>query len=134
MRTRPPTTRNSITHRFEIRAKDEPVKGYVTIGLYPDGRPAELFIVLAKAGESLRGLARCWATCFSLCLQNGVPIETLIEKFKYFRFEPAGWSDNPRIRYAYSIADYVCRYLEDTFKARKERDASITDTSHETKC
>lgn len=115
MRRRPPTTRQSITHRFEIKGKEEVVKGYLTVGLYEDGTPAELFVVLAKAGEALRGLARCWATCFSICLQQGVPLRTLVDKFKYFRFEPSGWTDNPAIPHAHSIADYVCRWIEAEF-------------------
>lgn len=116
MRKRPPTTRNSITHKFVIRAKDESSwEGYFTVGLYKDGTPAELFVVLGKSGETLAGMARCWATCFSMCLQSGVPIERLTDKFTFFRFEPAGFTDNPDIPYAHSIADYVCRWLEKTF-------------------
>lgn len=115
MRRKPPTTRESLTHRFEILAKDGPVEGYITVGMFADGTPAEMFLVLARAGESMRGLARCWATCFSLCLQSGIPLEHLVEKFKYFRFEPAGFTRNPDIPNAQSIADYVARWMELTF-------------------
>jgi len=115
VRRRPPATRNSITHRFAILAAGGTIDGYITVGLYEDGTPAELFLVLAKSGEALAGLARCWATCFSLCLQMGLPLETLIEKFKYFRFEPAGPTDNPEIPLAQSVPDYVCRWIERQF-------------------
>ena len=94
------------------------VDGYITVGLYEDGTPAELFVVLAKCGEGIRGLARCWATAFSLCLQLGLPLETLIEKFKYFRFEPSGPTDNPEIPFAQSLVDYVSRWLEQRFAPR----------------
>lgn len=115
MRRRPPATRHSITHRVEIRAKGGPVDVYVTVGLYQDRSPAELFVVLGKAGEPMAGMARCWATCFSICLQMGVPIEHLVEKFKFFRFEPAGPTDNPEIPFAQSIPDYACRWMEQRF-------------------
>ncbi len=115
MRRRPPSTRRSITHRFAIYASGIPVDGYVIVGLYDDGTPAELFVVLAKCGEGIRGLARCWATAFSLCLQLGLPLETLIEKFKYFCFEPSGPTDNSEIPFAQSIPDYVCRWIEQRF-------------------
>lgn len=132
MRKRPPTTRHSIIHNFEIRGKDESVEGYIVVGLYEDGFPAEVFLVLAKTGENLRGLARCWATCFSLCLQNEVPVTHLVEKFKFFRFEPSGWTNNPNIPYAHSIADYVARWLELTFSETQQtiikRD---NDTAHD---
>lgn len=115
MRRRPPATRNSITHRFAILASGGTIDGYITVGLYEDGAPAELFLVLAKSGEALAGFARCWATCFSLCLQMGLPLEALVEKFKYFRFEPAGPTDNSEIPLAQSVPDYVCRWIERQF-------------------
>ena len=115
VRRRPPATRRSITHRFAILASGEAIDGYITVGPYEDGNPAELFLVLAKSGEALAGLARCWATCFSLFLQMGLPNETLIEKFKFFRFEPAGPTDNAEIPLAQSIPDYVCRWIERPF-------------------
>jgi ribonucleoside-diphosphate reductase alpha chain len=115
MRRKPPTTRRSVTHRFEILSQDEPIKGYVTIGLYDDGTPAEMFLVLAKASDGMKGLARCWATCFSLCLQYGVPIDALTGKFRFFRFEPAGATDDPDIPIAQSIVDYVCHWIEQEF-------------------
>lgn len=124
MRRKPPTTRKSITHRFEILAKDGPIEGYITVGLFADGTPAEMFLVLARAGESMRGLARCWATCFSLCLQSGISLQHLVEKFKYFRFEPAGFTQNPDIPNAQSIADYVARWMEITFLKSEKKDES----------
>ncbi len=115
MRRRPPATRRSITHRFAILATGGTIDGYITVGLYEDGTPAELFLVLAKSGEALAGLARCWATAFSLCLQLGLPLETLTSKFTYFRFEPSGVTDNSEIPLAQSIPDYVCRWIERQF-------------------
>ncbi len=114
-RRRPPATRRSVTHHFVIHAKEGAVDGYMTVGLYEDGAPCEVFLVLAKTGEAIRGFARCWATCFSICLQYGAPLGTLIEKFKYFRFEPAGMTDNYTVPVAHSMADYVCRWLEAVF-------------------
>lgn len=115
MRRHPPATRESVTHRVRIRTKHGPVDIYITAGLYPDHSLAELFVVLGKSGEALTGMARCWATCFSICLQMGVPLAQLVRKFEYFRFEPSGFTDNPSIPYAHSIADYACRWLEKTF-------------------
>lgn len=89
--------------------------GYITVGLYENGKPAEIFLTLAKTGEAVRGLARCWAICFSICLQYGAPLRDLTERFKYFRFEPSGWVKQSDIHQAHSIPDYVCRWLEATF-------------------
>ena len=88
---------------------------YFTVGFYENGSPAELFLVLGKSGEALAGMGRCFATCFSMCLQMGVPIEHLVEKFKYFRFEPAGLTDNPQIPKADSVVDYIAKWIEATF-------------------
>lgn len=116
MRRRPSETRRSEVHKFSIRSKDDGlVEGYIIVGLYDDGTPCELFLVLSRAGESIRGLARCWATCFSMCLQMGVPLDALVQKFSFFRFEPSGFTKNQEIPYAHSIADYVCRWLDVTF-------------------
>ena len=123
-RKRPRTTRRSVTHHFEINGKDGVVDGYITVGLYEDGAPCEVFLVLAKTGEAIRGLARAWATCFSICLQYGAPLDTLTQKFKYCRFEPAGMTDNEEIRIAHSIVDYVCRWLEITFLEKEKRERS----------
>jgi len=115
LRKRLPLDRKSITHKFVIHAKDGIIEGYVTVGLYDDGTPGEMFLILAKTGEALRGMARCWAICFSLCLQYRVPLNNLIERFKFFRFEPSGMTENEDLRTAQSIADYVCRWLEQQF-------------------
>jgi len=120
VRTRPAPTRRSTTHHFEIHAKDGVVDGYVTVGLYRDGSPCEVFLVLAKTGEAIRGLARCWATCFSICLQHGALLESLTEKFKFCRFEPSGMTDSDSVHFAHSIVDYVCRWLEITFLGENE--------------
>lgn len=119
VRRRPPPTRRSITHRFVIHAEHGTVDGYITVGLYEDGTPAELFIVLGKGwGEGMRGMARCWATCFSIAIQAGVPLETLIEKFKFFLFEPAGQTNCPELPHTDSLPDYVCRWMEQRFAPR----------------
>lgn len=125
MRRRVPSTRQSLTHRFAIQGGDGLVKGYITVGLYEDGGPAEMFLVLSKASDSVKGLARCWATCFSLCLQYGVPLNALVQKFKFFSFEPAGFTDNPAIPQAQSIADYVCRWMESQFLSPKNTTATL---------
>ena len=80
-----------------------------------------MFLVLARAGENMRGLSRSFATCFSLCLQSGISLQHLVEKFKYFRFEPAGFTDNPEIPNACSLVDYAARWMEITF-LKKERE------------
>jgi len=120
MRKRPPTTRCSITHKFEIRGRDELVEGYITVGRSEDGAPVEIFLIIAKAGETLRGIARCWGMSMSWCLQNGVPMSQIVERYKFQRFEPAGLTGNPDIEIAQSIADYVARWLEITFPSVPE--------------
>lgn len=114
-RVRLPKTRRSLTHKFTIYTKEGPVEGYVTVSIYDDGMPGEMFLTLAKTGEEIRGMARCWAICFSLCLQYGVPLDKLVRRFKFFRFGTNGTTKNSDIPIAHSIADYVCRWLERTF-------------------
>jgi ribonucleoside-diphosphate reductase alpha chain len=110
-RERLPDTRNSITHKFSISGHE----GYITVGLYPDGRPGELFITMAKEGSTIGGLMDCFGTAVSMSLQYGVPLEVYVNKFSHTRFEPWGNTKNPDIRIAKSIVDYIFRWLGLTF-------------------
>lgn len=107
IRRRLPETRRAITHKFEIAGHE----GYLTVGLYEDGQPGELFITMAKEGSTIGGLMDCIATLTSMALQYGVPLDALVKKFAYQRFEPWGFTKNPEIRNAYSITDYIFRWL-----------------------
>jgi ribonucleoside-diphosphate reductase alpha chain len=106
-RRKMPDTRMSITHKFEIAGHE----GYITVGLYPDGQPGELFVQMSKEGSTIGGLMDTVATLTSISLQYGVPLEQLVNKFAYQRFEPSGLTKNPNIRTALSITDYVFRWL-----------------------
>jgi ribonucleoside-diphosphate reductase alpha chain len=112
-RERLPDTRQSVTHKFSIGGHE----GYVNVGLYPDGRPGELFITMAKEGSTVGGLMDAFGTAISLSLQYGVPLEVLVNKFSHTRFEPMGYTTNPDIRIATSIVDYIFRWLGLTFLA-----------------
>ena len=106
-RERLPYTRRSLTHKFEIQGHE----GYVNVGFYPDGRPGELFITMAKEGSTIGGLMDVLGTSISIGLQYGVPLEVFVNKFAHSRFEPAGFTKNPDIPIAKSIADYIFRWL-----------------------
>ena len=110
-RERLPDTRQSITHKFNISGHE----GYITVGLYPDGRPGELFITMAKEGSTIGGLMDCFGTAVSMSLQYGVPLEVYVNKFSHTRFEPMGFTKNPDIRLAKSLVDYIFRWLGITF-------------------
>ncbi|MHB1037482.1 MAG: vitamin B12-dependent ribonucleotide reductase [Pirellulales bacterium] len=110
-RERLPDTRRSITHKFNVAGHE----GYITVGLYPDGRPGELFITMAKEGSTIGGLMDCFGTAVSMSLQYGVPLEVYVNKFSHTRFEPMGHTKNPDIRIAKSIVDYIFRWLGVTF-------------------
>jgi ribonucleoside-diphosphate reductase alpha chain len=99
--------RASITHKFKVGDHE----GYITVGLYPDGQPGELFITLAKEGSTVSGLMDSFALAVSIALQHGVELKLFCEKFAHTRFEPSGWSGNPDIGYAKSIMDYIFRWL-----------------------
>ena len=103
--------RMSITHKFKVSDHE----GYITVGLYPNGEPGELFIKMAKEGSTVSGLMDSFALAASLALQYGVPLKTFCEKFAHTRFEPSGWSGNPDIGYAKSIMDYIFRWLQIRF-------------------
>ncbi len=115
-----PQTRKSLTHKFEIAGHE----GYITVGLYDDGRPGEIFVTMHKTGSTIRGLMDAWATSVSLNLQYGIPVETLFKKFRHQKFEPAGFVKNENggmldkkfsIRSASSIVDYVSQFMMNSF-------------------
>ncbi len=107
LRRRLPDTRTAITHKFDIAGHE----GYLTVGLFEDGQPGELFITMAKEGSTIGGLMDSIGTLTSMAFQYGVPTETLLKKFAHQRFEPSGFTKNPEIRNASSIIDYVFRWL-----------------------
>ncbi|MGB7862035.1 MAG: vitamin B12-dependent ribonucleotide reductase [Candidatus Sulfotelmatobacter sp.] len=100
--------RASITHKFNIGGHE----GYITVGLYPNGEPGELFITMAKEGSTVSGLMDSFALAVSISLQHGVPLKLFCEKFAHTRFEPSGWTSNPDIGFAKSIMDYIFRWLQ----------------------
>src|SRR5260221_1523351 len=108
VRHRLPSERASITHKFALAGHE----GYITVGLYKDGTPGELFIRMAKEGSTVSGLMDSFATAVSLALQHGVPMKLLCDKFSHTRFEPSGFTGNPEIPIAKSIMDYIFRWLE----------------------
>jgi ribonucleoside-diphosphate reductase alpha chain len=120
VRHRMPDTRTSLTHKFEIAGHE----GYITVGLYENEQPGELFITMSKEGSTIGGLMDTVGTLTSIALQYGVPLESLVKKFAYQRFEPSGFTKNPDIRHATSITDYVFRWLACQFiKGYKEATA-----------
>jgi ribonucleoside-diphosphate reductase alpha chain len=106
-RRRLPDERQSVTHKFSVGGHD----GYLTVGMYEDGTPGEIFIVMAKAGSTLSGVMDSFATALSLGLQHGVPLRLFVNKFSHVRFEPHGFTKNPDIPIAKSIIDYIFRWL-----------------------
>jgi ribonucleoside-diphosphate reductase alpha chain len=106
-----PDERRAITHKFSVAGHE----GYVTVGLYEDGMPGEIFLTMAKEGSTISGLMDSFATAISLTLQYGVPLEALVEKFSHMRFEPAGYTKNPEIPIAKSLVDYIFRWLASKF-------------------
>lgn len=150
-RRRLPQTRKSVTHKFDIQGHE----GYITVGLYDDGRPGEIFVTMSKVGSTINGLVDAWATSVSLNLQYGIPVEVLFKKFRHQKFEPAGFVKNEhageldermaKIRTATSIVDYVAQFMighfgEGTGKVvfevqamedTKEEQKSLTDFGNE---
>jgi len=106
-RTHLPAERVSLTHKFSVAGHD----GYITVGMYPDGSPGELFVVISKQGSTINGLMDAFATAVSIALQYGVPLEDLIRKFSHVRFEPSGFTGNQEIPFAKSIIDYIFRWM-----------------------
>jgi ribonucleoside-diphosphate reductase alpha chain len=118
VRHRLPAERASITHKFGIAGHE----GYVTVGLYPNGCPGEIFIRMAKEGSTISGLMDSFATAVSMCLQHGVPLKLLCEKFAHTRFEPSGWTGNEQIGFAKSIMDYLFRWMQLRFLSGQQLD------------
>ncbi|MEM9372138.1 MAG: hypothetical protein AAGA55_00710 [Planctomycetota bacterium] len=108
-------TRDSITHKFTIDRHE----GYLTIGLYPDGTPGEIFIKIAKEGSAISGMCQAFCRAFSIALQYGLPIDEAVSRFKGMRFEPYGSTSNADIPMTDSIVDYVARYIEIEFGSAK---------------
>src|SRR5262245_57533112 len=108
-----PDERRAVTHKFSIAGHE----GYLTVGLYEDGQPGEIFLRMAKEGSTVSGLMDTIATMTSIALQYGVPLKALVDKFSHTRFEPAGFTNNASIPIAKSVMDYVFRYLGNRFLA-----------------
>jgi ribonucleoside-diphosphate reductase alpha chain len=115
-RHRLPDERLAITHHFSIASHE----GYLTVGLYPDGQPGEIFIRMAKEGSTIAGLMECFGTVASVSLQHGVPLKVLCDKLSHTRFEPSGWTGNEELGYAKSIVDYLSRWMELRFLSGKQ--------------
>ncbi len=112
-RERLPDTRQSLTHKFNVGGHE----GYINVGMFPDGRPGELFITMAKEGSTIGGIMDAFGTAISISLQYGVPLEALVNKFSHMRFEPMGHTTNPDIRIAKSVVDYIFRWMGINFLA-----------------
>jgi ribonucleoside-diphosphate reductase alpha chain len=111
VRRKLPDERHAITHKFDIAGHE----GYITVGLFEDGSPGEIFLVMAKEGSTISGFADAFAQAISYALQYGVPLQVLVDKFSHARFEPSGMTANPQVRFAKSIVDYVFRWLATKF-------------------
>ncbi len=107
VRRKLPDERASITHKFSVGGHE----GYITVGMYEDGTPGEIFVTMAKEGSTISGLMDSFSTSISYCLQYGVPLKFLVDKFAHVRFEPSGWTGNPQVPYAKSIPDYIFRWM-----------------------
>jgi ribonucleoside-diphosphate reductase alpha chain len=107
VRRKLPDERRSITHKFSIGGHE----GYITVGMFDDGAPGEVFITMAKEGSTISGLMDCFATAVSFNLQYGVPLKFMVDKMVHVRFEPSGWTGNHQIPYAKSIIDYIFRWM-----------------------
>ncbi len=114
-----PDERRSITHKFSVAGHE----GYVTVGLFEDGKPGEIFLRMSKEGSTISGLMDAFATAVSLTLQYGVPIEALVNKFSHVRFEPSGFTKNPEIPIAKSLIDYIFKWLASKFMTAEEKEA-----------
>jgi ribonucleoside-diphosphate reductase alpha chain len=110
-RRRLPDERRAITHKFDIAGHE----GYITVGLFEDGQPGEIFLVMAKEGSTISGFADAFAQAISYALQYGVPLQDLVDKFSHVRFEPSGMTKNPDVRFAKSIVDYIFRWMATKF-------------------
>ena len=126
VRRRLPDERQAITHKFDIAGHE----GYITVGLFEDGSPGEIFLVMAKEGSTISGFADAFAQAISYSLQFGVPLQVLVDKFSHVRFEPAGLTKNPDVRIAKSIVDYIFRWMASKFlSAEAQHAAGVNVTS-----
>jgi ribonucleotide reductase alpha subunit len=119
VRRRLPDERHSLTHHFDIQGHE----GYVTVGLYDDGTPGEIFLTMAKEGSTISGLMDAFALQTSMALQHGAPLRTMVNKFSHVRFEPSGFTKNPEIPIAKSIIDYIFRWLASRFLDPEDQEA-----------
>jgi ribonucleoside-diphosphate reductase alpha chain len=115
-RHRLPDERVAITHHFSIGGNE----GYLTVGLYPNGQPGEVFIRMAKAGSTICGLMECFGAVTSVALQHGVPLRVLCNKLSHTRFEPSGWTGSAELGFAKSVMDYIFRWMELRFLSGKQ--------------
>jgi ribonucleoside-diphosphate reductase alpha chain len=115
-----PDERQALTHKFSVNGN----KGYLTVGLFENGMPGEVFIVMAKEGSTISGLMDSFATAISIALQYGVPLQTLVDKFTHTRFEPSGFTNNPEIPMAKSVMDYIFRWMASKFLSRERQEAA----------
>jgi ribonucleoside-diphosphate reductase alpha chain len=115
-----PDERQAITHKFSIAGHE----GYITVGMYEDGKPGEIFLVMAKEGSTISGLMDAFATSISMALQYGVPLEALVEKFSHVRYEPSGFTKNQQIPFAKSITDYIVRWMASKFLSGEDQHAA----------
>jgi ribonucleoside-diphosphate reductase alpha chain len=114
--------RHALTHKFDIAGHE----GYITVGLFDDGQPGEIFLVMAKEGSTISGFADAFAQAISYALQYGVPLQVLVDKFSHARFEPSGMTKNPEVRFAKSIVDYIFRWMSTKFMSRQAQfDAGV---------
>jgi ribonucleoside-diphosphate reductase alpha chain len=127
LRRRLPDTRTAITHKFDIAGHE----GYLTVGLFDDNQPGELFITMAKEGSTIGGLMDSIGTLTSIAFQYGVPLDALVRKFAHQRFEPSGFTKNPEIRNAASIIDYVFRWLALQFVSGYRESVAVARTQPE---
>jgi ribonucleoside-diphosphate reductase alpha chain len=111
MRRSLPSTRESITHKFQIGNHE----GYLTIGLHDDGMPGEIFLKMSKEGSTISGMCQAFCRAFSLSMQHGLSLRDAVDRFKGMRFEPMGATSNPDVPEASSIVDYIALYLEHNF-------------------
>jgi ribonucleoside-diphosphate reductase alpha chain len=111
VRRKLPDERQALTHKFDIAGHE----GYITVGLFENGQPGEIFLVMAKEGSTISGFADAFAQAISYALQYGVPLQVLVDKFSHVRFEPSGMTKNPDVRFAKSIVDYIFRWMASKF-------------------
>jgi ribonucleoside-diphosphate reductase alpha chain len=118
MRRKLPDERKAVTHKFDIQGHE----GYLTVGMFEDGQPGELFVTMAKEGSTISGLMDAFATQTSYALQFGVPLKFMVDKFSHMRFEPSGFTKNKEIPIAKSIVDYIFRWMASHFLPVEDQD------------